>query len=139
METILKNVCGIPVIFPIHPRTAKIFADLDIFPANIHIVEPMSYLEFNFLVSNSKAVITDSGGITEEATVYGIPCLSVRDNTERPETCEIGTNELVGSYPKNIKDSLVKLFGGKWKKGSTPHLWDGNAASRIVEQILLLN
>lgn len=139
IETILKNVQGIPIIFPIHPRTAKIFSDLDIDSGHIHRVEPMSYLEFNFLVSNSKAVITDSGGITEEATVFGIPCLSLRDNTERPETCEIGTNELVGTDPENIKDSLIKLFDGKWKKGGIPHLWDGNASSRIIDQLLLLN
>ena len=88
---------------------------------------------------NSKAVITDSGGITEEATVFGIPCLTLRDNTERPETCEIGTNELVGTNPENIKLALVKLFDEKWKKGNTPHLWDGHTAERIVEQILLLN
>ena len=139
IETILNNVQGIPVIFPIHPRTAKIFAELNIDAINMHIAEPMGYLEFNFLVKNSKAVITDSGGITEEATVFGIPCLTLRDNTERPETCEIGTNELVGTNPENIKLALIKLFEGKWKKGSIPALWDGNTSERIAEQILLLH
>lgn len=139
INSILKNVQGIPVIFPIHPRTAKIFASLNIAATNIHILEPMGYLEFNFLVSNAKAVITDSGGITEETTVFGIPCLTLRDNTERPETCEIGTNELVGTNPENIKLFLIKLFEGKWKTGCIPHLWDGHTSLRIVNQILLLN
>ena len=139
IETILNNVEGIPVIFPMHPRTAKIFAGLNITETNIHILEPMGYLEFNFLVSNSKAIITDSGGISEEATVFGIPCLTLRDNTERPETCEIGSNQLVGTHVENIKWALSKLFECKWKKGIIPYLWDGNTAVRIVEQILSLN
>ncbi len=139
IETILSNVQKLPVIFPIHPRTAKIFTDLQIGGTNMHIVEPMGYLEFNYLVSKSKAIITDSGGITEEATIFGIPCLTLRDNTERPETCEIGTNELVGTDPEKIKSSLAKLFSGKWKKGGIPDLWDGRSSERIVEQIVLLN
>ena len=139
IETILNNVQDIPVIFPIHPRTAKIFTELGIESKNMCIVEPMGYLEFNFLVSNSKAVITDSGGITEEATVFGIPCLTLRDNTERPETCEIGTNELVGTNPQIIKRSLKHLFAGNWKKGGIPDLWDGKSATRIVEKILQLD
>lgn len=139
IETILNNVQGIPVIFPIHPRTAKIFTDLNMNASNMYVAEPMGYLEFNFLVKNSKAVITDSGGITEEATVFGIPCLTLRNNTERPETCEIGTNELVGTNPENIRLALVKLFNGNWKKGSIPALWDGHTSERIAEQILLLH
>lgn len=139
IETILNNVQGMPVIFPIHPRTAKIFTDLGIEAPNMHIAEPMGYLEFNFLVKNSKAIITDSGGITEEATVFGVPCLTLRDNTERPETCEIGTNELVGTNPAHIKLTLSKLFEGNWKKGSIPDLWDGHSSERIVKQILLLD
>jgi UDP-N-acetylglucosamine 2-epimerase (non-hydrolysing) len=93
----------------------------------------LGYLEFNYLVKNSLAVITDSGGITEETTVMGIPCITLRDNTERPETCDIGTNELIGTNPENIKPALEKLLSGKWKKGAIPELWDGNAAKRIVK------
>lgn len=104
---------------------------------NLHIVEPLGYLEFNYLVKHSKAVITDSGGITEETTVMGIPCLTLRDNTERPETVTLGTNELVGTDPTAIKSALDKLFAGKWKKGGIPELWDGKAAERIVETILV--
>jgi UDP-N-acetylglucosamine 2-epimerase (non-hydrolysing) len=101
--------------------------------ANLNIVEPLGYLEFNYLVENSKAVITDSGGITEETTVLGIPCITLRDNTERPETITIGTNELIGTNPMAIKPALDKLFAGEWKKGGIPELWDGNAAERIVK------
>ena len=132
MTEILNNVPGFPVIFPIHPRTAKIFKDLGITADNLHIVDPMGYLEFNYMVKHCKAVITDSGGITEETTVMGVPCITLRDNTERPETCTIGTNELIGTNPDAIKPALDMLFSGNWKKGGIPELWDGKAAERIV-------
>ncbi len=132
MTEILNNVQGLPVIFPIHPRTAKIFKDLGIAADNLHIVDPMGYLEFNYMVKHCKAVITDSGGITEETTVMGVPCITLRDNTERPETCTIGTNELIGTNPDAIKPALDMLFSGNWKKGGIPELWDGKAAERIV-------
>lgn len=132
MQEIVNNVHGMPIIFPIHPRTAKIFKDLGIEAPNLHIVEPMGYLEFNYMVKHSLAVVTDSGGITEETTVMGVPCITLRDNTERPETCTIGTNELIGTNPSAIKPTLDKLFDGNWKKGGIPELWDGKAAERIV-------
>ena len=84
---------------------------------------------------DAKFVITDSGGITEETTVMGVPCLTLRDSTERPETCIVGTNELVGTNPDNIKPVMDKLFSGHWKKGEIPPLWDGMAAERIVTVI----
>ena len=133
MEEIINNVGGEPIIFPIHPRTAKIFRDLGIEAENLHIVEPMGYLEFNYLVEHARAVVTDSGGITEETTVMGVPCITLRDNTERPETCTIGTNELIGTDPKNIRPALQKLYAGEWKKGNIPPLWDGHTAERIVD------
>ncbi len=140
MEQIITNVRNLPIVFPIHPRTAKIFYNLwgdeaqlvKRFP-NLHIVEPMGYLEFNYLVERAKAVVTDSGGITEETTVMGVPCITLRDNTERPETCTVGTNELIGTNPAAIKPALDKLFAGQWKKGAIPELWDGHAAERIIE------
>ena len=150
MEQIIDNVHGLPVIFPIHPRTAKMLRELlndrpqansmsateslndERFP-NLHIVEPMGYLEFNYLVERAKAVVTDSGGITEETTVMGVPCITLRDNTERPETCTVGTNELIGTNPAAIKPALDKLFAGEWKKGAIPELWDGQTAERIIE------
>lgn len=136
MAEIVSNVNDLPVVFPIHPRTAKIFTDLGIKADNLHIVDPMGYLEFNYMVKHSKAVITDSGGITEETTVMGVPCITLRDNTERPETITIGTNELIGTNPEAIKPALDKLFAGKWKEGGVPELWDGNAAERIVEKLI---
>jgi UDP-N-acetylglucosamine 2-epimerase (non-hydrolysing) len=122
----------LPVLFPIHPRTAAIFTELGIHAPNLKIVDPLGYLEFNYLVQHAKAVITDSGGITEETTVMGIPCLTLRDNTERPETIDIGTNELIGTNPANINPAMNRLFEGAWKKGGIPDLWDGKAAERIV-------
>lgn len=135
MSEIVNNVDGLPVIFPIHPRTAKVFTDLGIAASNLYIVEPMGYLEFNYMVQHAKGVVTDSGGITEETTVMGVPCLTLRDNTERPETCSIGTNMLVGTDPKNVAPALLKLMSGAWQKGGVPHLWDGKAAERIVEEL----
>jgi UDP-N-acetylglucosamine 2-epimerase (non-hydrolysing) len=135
MDEIVSNVENTPIIFPIHPRTAKIFTDLGIQANNLYIVDPMGYLGFNYMVQRSKCVITDSGGITEETTVMGIPCITLRDNTERPETVTIGTNELIGTNPKAIKPALEKLFSGQWKKGAIPELWDGKSAERIVERI----
>ena len=143
MEQIITNVHGLPIIFPIHPRTAKIFYNLwgdeaqlkQLFP-NLHIVDPMGYLEFNYLVERAKAVVTDSGGITEETTVMGVPCITLRDNTERPETCTVGTNELIGTDPAAVKPALDILFNGQWKKGAIPPLWDGHTAERIVEILM---
>ena len=136
MEQIVDNVHGLPVIFPIHPRTRKMLIDnrtIDDRWTNLHIVEPMGYLEFNYLVERAKAVVTDSGGITEETTVMGVPCLTLRDNTERPETCTVGTNELIGTKPEAIKPALDKLFAGQWKRGAIPELWDGHTADRIIQ------
>ena len=138
VHEIVVNAKELPIIFPIHPRTAKIFTDLGIAYSNLHIVEPLGYLEFNYLVQHAKAVITDSGGITEETTVMGVPCITLRDNTERPETVEIGTNELIGTNPSAIKPTLDILWDGHWKKGSIPELWDGKAAERIVANLLEL-
>ena len=143
MEQIINNVHGLPIIFPIHPRTAKIFYNLwgdeatlkTLFP-NLHIVDPMGYLEFNYMVEHAKVVVTDSGGITEETTVMGVPCITLRDNTERPETCTIGTNKLIGTRTEAIKPALDLLFAGEWQQGAIPPLWDGHTAERIVEILL---
>lgn len=125
-----------PIVFPVHPRTKKLLQGLDLNFNNLHYVEPLGYLEFNYLVKNAFAVLTDSGGITEETTVMNVPCITLRENTERPETCEIGTNVLVGNDKTKITDSFEKLLSGIWKKGQIPELWDGHAAERIVEHLV---
>jgi len=137
IDEIVSSSNGLPIVFPVHPRTSKILENLGIQYVNLKYVEPLGYLEFNYLVKNAKAVITDSGGITEETTVMGIPCLTLRDNTERPETITIGTNELVGTDPRNIAPFMQKLHQGDWKKGDIPEKWDGKTAIRIVEYLLL--
>lgn len=138
MAELVAHSRDLPLIFPVHPRTAKILLNLGISHPRLHMIEPLGYLEFNYLVEHAKAVITDSGGITEETTVMGIPCMTLRDNTERPETITLGTNELLGTDPKAIKPAMDKLFEGNWKKGSTPDRWDGHTAERIVEVLLNL-
>lgn len=138
ISEIIRISRGLPIIFPVHPRTAQKLKTIAIQCSNLYLIEPLSYLEFNYLVQKAKAVITDSGGITEETTVLGIPCLTLRDSTERPETCTIGTNELLGTNPKALAPAIDKVFNNIWKKGEIPHLWDGKASSRIIEQLLSL-
>ena len=135
INEIIIHSQDMPLIFPVHPRTAKIITNLGISHPRLHMIEPLGYLNFNYLVERCKAVITDSGGITEEATVMGVPCMTLRDNTERPETITKGTNELLGVNPKAIKPAMDKLFQGKWKRGSIPEKWDGKAGERIVKII----
>jgi len=127
LKAISTGVRGEKVIFPVHPRTAKTLRDVASVPENIILVEPQPYLEFNYLVKHAKAVITDSGGITEEATVLGVPCMTLRDTTERPETVSIGTNELLGTDLVAIKPALDRIFSGQWKPGGIPDRWDGRA------------
>ena len=124
-----------PIIFPVHPRTQKLLSNLNLNFKNLHYVNPLGYLEFNYLVKHAFAVITDSGGITEETTVMNVPCMTLRDNTERPETCDIGTNILVGNNPEKIEKAFKILFSGTWKQGEIPELWDGHAAKRIVHHL----
>lgn len=139
LMSIIDAHCGDKkVIFPMHPRTKKIFDDLGLSLNKIFITTPMPYLEFIYTIKNSAGIITDSGGITEEATVLGIPCMTLRDSTERPETVTIGTNEMVGTNPDNIISYIQKMEKGNWKKGSIPELWDGKTAERIIDVIISL-
>jgi UDP-N-acetylglucosamine 2-epimerase (non-hydrolysing) len=135
IQAIMDNSHGLPIVFPVHPRTRQILEKLGIEHAQLHYLEPLGYLEFNYLVERAKAVITDSGGITEETTVMAVPCMTLRDNTERPETVTVGTNELLGVNPKAIPPALQRLFAGEWKKGTIPPLWDGKTAERIVDSL----
>jgi UDP-N-acetylglucosamine 2-epimerase (non-hydrolysing) len=138
IDEIVKGANGMPIVFPVHPRTAKMLESIGIIADNLYMIEPLGYLEFNYLVKNAFAVVTDSGGITEETTVMKVPCMTLRDNTERPETITIGTNELVGTDPKKVAPYMKKLHSGKWKIGDVPKLWDGNTASRIVADLLTI-
>ncbi len=124
-----------PVIFPIHPRTKQKFDFFKIkLNDNIILIEPQSYLNFVSLMSKSAAVITDSGGVQEETTFLNVPCITFRKNTERPVTCEVGTNIIVGSdIDKTIK--IVSKINGKSKKSMMPKLWDGRSSKRIVKII----
>jgi UDP-N-acetylglucosamine 2-epimerase (non-hydrolysing) len=135
LGAIAEGTRGLPVVFPVHPRTARTLSELVALPANVVLVDPQAYLEFNYLVRYAKAVITDSGGVTEETTVLGVPCLTLRDSTERPETISIGTNELIGTDPAALKPALDRLFAGEWKHGSIPEKWDGRAGERIVADL----
>ncbi len=133
----------IPIVFPMHPRTRK---NIDQFGLsekvsgmrNLIITEPIGYLEFLRLNKTAKFVLTDSGGLQEETTYLGIPCLTIRQNTERPVTIDEGTNVLVGSYPDVILREYEKVMDGDFKKGQIPYLWDGHAAERIVETLAQL-
>lgn len=135
ITTIIAEANGLPVVFPVHPRTAKNMEKLGIQSEHLFMIEPLPYLEFNYLVKHAKAVITDSGGITEETTVLKVPCITLRDNTERPETVDIGTNELIGTNPANLIPAMGKLFRNEWKKGEIPPLWDGKTGARIVARL----
>lgn len=132
IREIVNSSRGVPILFPVHPRTRKNLEKIGIEYPNLYYSDPLSYLEFNYLVKHAKAVITDSGGITEETTVMGIPCITLRNSTERPETCTIGTNELIGTRPEAVKPVMDTLFKGHWKDGGIPELWDGATAARIV-------
>jgi UDP-N-acetylglucosamine 2-epimerase (non-hydrolysing) len=131
----------LPVVFPAHPRTLGRLSEFGMLRAmeeerTIRLVEPLSYVPFLGLVSHCRMVLTDSGGIQEETTVLGIPCITMRPNTERPVTCEIGTNLLVGTDPDRIRAAAFSVLDGGARQGGVPEKWDGSAASRIVDVLL---
>jgi len=140
LKTLIKQIAtqakNYPIIFPVHPRTKKLLNDLNLNFKNLYYTDPLGYLEFNYLVNHALAVITDSGGITEETTVMNIPCITLRDSTERPETCDIGTNILVGNDSEKIENAFKILMSGTWKQGNIPDLWDGHAAKRIIDHLI---
>ena len=136
LDEIIKGASGLPVVFPVHPRTRKVMQGIDLADGSVlHMADPMGYLEFNYLVERALVVITDSGGITEETTVMSVPCMTLRNSTERPETVTMGTNELLGTNPDAIAPAMQTLLSGNWKKGTIPPLWDGHTAERIIEII----
>ena len=130
----------IPIIFPIHPRTKKMIEQLGFGKKienmkNLKMTDPLGYLDFLNIMQSAKFLLTDSGGIQEETTVLGIPCITMRENTERPVTVELGTNVIVGMNTEKIINESSKILSGTFKKGQIPPLWDGKAATRIIEII----
>lgn len=124
------------VVFPVHPRTRRRIGEFGTNTANLHLLEPMPYIDFLALQAKAAVVITDSGGIQEETTYLGVPCLTLRHNTERPITTEIGTNILVGNDTSKLRSELSKILAGNGKQGRIPPLWDGEASERIARIIV---
>ncbi|MCP4478682.1 MAG: UDP-N-acetyl glucosamine 2-epimerase [Planctomycetaceae bacterium] len=127
-----------PLVFPIHPRTKSRLEEFDLgikleAAKNIHCIGPAGYLDFLCLTSNSKFIVTDSGGLQEESTALGIPCLTMRPSTERPVTSTEGTSTLIGSDADKLENLLRQVIQGDYKCGKCPDLWDGKAAERIAK------
>jgi UDP-N-acetylglucosamine 2-epimerase (non-hydrolysing) len=143
MEMFLEISGEVPVLFPVHPRTRGRMAEAGIQSgdshSNLRILDPAPYLEFLALQSKAAVVITDSGGIQEETTFLNVPCLTVRENTERPITVSMGTNTLVGRDIRRLRTELQAVLAGKTKRGTVPLLWDGRAAERIAQVMIRLN
>lgn len=124
----------IPVIFPVHPRTRSMIAEqLEGRSPRVRAIDPLGYLDFMRLIADARFVLTDSGGVQEETTALGVPCLTLRENTERPVTVTEGTNRIVGTDPLVIRDAAMKLIEGPLPEGRLPDLWDGKAADRIAD------
>ncbi|MCP3876150.1 MAG: UDP-N-acetylglucosamine 2-epimerase (non-hydrolyzing) [Desulfobacteraceae bacterium] len=136
-ETFERITQTLPLIFPIHPRTRKNMEAFNIKPPKaMTLTDPLSYMAFLNLWKDSKLALTDSGGLQEETTALGIPCLTIRENTERPITVTQGTNELMGTSKEKILTAFDQIMAQNWKTGQKPKFWDGNAAERIVDIIL---
>jgi UDP-N-acetylglucosamine 2-epimerase (non-hydrolysing) len=132
LQSLLEVSEDLAVIFPAHPRTRKRIADFGLHAGQLQILDPLPYLDFLGMQSRATVVITDSGGIQEETTYLGVPCLTLRENTERPVTVSLGTNVLVGRDPDKLRSELSQVLAGKAKKGTVPPLWDGHAGERIA-------
>ena len=136
MSVLAEISQDLPIIFPVHPRTKQKLHDFGIEIAQgITALPPLSYMDFLYVWSDAAVMLTDSGGLQEETTALGIPCLTLRENTERPITISEGTNVLVGSSEDKILSAVSDILKGNWKKGRIPDLWDGKASERIVEII----
>jgi UDP-N-acetylglucosamine 2-epimerase (non-hydrolysing) len=132
LQSLLEVSQDLSVIFPAHPRTRQRIADFGLHADQLQVLDPLPYLEFLGMQSRATVVITDSGGIQEETTYLGVPCLTLRENTERPITVSLGTNVLVGRDPDKLRSELSRVLAGKGKKGTIPPLWDGHAGERIA-------
>jgi UDP-N-acetylglucosamine 2-epimerase (non-hydrolysing) len=123
----------LPVVFPVHPRTRQRIANFAIEHGRTRFIEPLTYLPFLGLQRHCAATITDSGGVQEESTYLGVPCLTMRTSTERPVTVDVGTNQVLGNDTVRLEQEVLAVLEGRGKKGRIPDLWDGNAAVRIAE------
>jgi UDP-N-acetylglucosamine 2-epimerase (non-hydrolysing) len=123
----------IPVVFPVHPRTRRRMEESGMAAAGLLLTPPLGYLDFLRLTSEARVVLTDSGGIQEETTILGVPCLTLRENTERPVTTEVGTNRLVGVDPEDALKAALDVLNGQPVRGGIPELWDGRASERILD------
>jgi UDP-N-acetylglucosamine 2-epimerase (non-hydrolysing) len=132
-EVLAQLAKRLPVVFPVHPRTRRRMEAAGLNAPNLLLTAPLGYLDFLRLMSGARLVLTDSGGIQEETTILGVPCLTVRENTERPVTIERGTNRLVGTDPQRILDAAIKALGETGMHLRVPELWDGMAATRIAD------
>jgi UDP-N-acetylglucosamine 2-epimerase (non-hydrolysing) len=132
LESLREVNQHLDVVFPVHPRTRQRITDFGLKVDRLHLLEPVPYIEFLALQQSAAVVITDSGGIQEETTYLGVPCLTVRENTERPVTVTLGTNILVGQDRDKLRSELAKVLDGKAKRGGIPPLWDGHAGDRIA-------
>jgi UDP-N-acetylglucosamine 2-epimerase (non-hydrolysing) len=132
LQSLLEVNRDLTVIFPAHPRTRQRISDFGLNAEQLRMLDPLSYVDFLGLQSRATVVITDSGGIQEETTYLGVPCLTLRENTERPVTVTLGTNVLVGRDPDKLRSELSQVLAGHAKKGTIPPLWDGHAGERIA-------
>lgn len=135
LQSLLEVNRDLTVIFPAHPRTRQRISDFGLNAGQLRLLDPLPYLEFLALQSRATLVITDSGGIQEETTYLGVPCLTLRENTERPVTVSLGTNVLVGQDPGKLRSEVSIVLAGKAKQGTVPPLWDGHAGERIAAQL----
>jgi len=132
LQSLLEVNRDLAVVFPAHPRTRKRISDFGLNAEQLRVLDPLSYVDFLGMQSRATVVITDSGGVQEETTYLGVPCLTLRENTERPVTVTLGTNVLVGSDPEKLRSELSRVLAGQGKKGTIPPLWDGCAGERIA-------
>jgi UDP-N-acetylglucosamine 2-epimerase (non-hydrolysing) len=135
LDALADIATDLPVVFPAHPRTRARMSDHQLRFSGVLVTEPLTYRQFIGLEWHAKVIITDSGGIQEEASYLGVPCLTVMDTTARPVTVHSGTNHVVGRDPECLKLHVANVLAGRGKRGTVPRLWDGGAAQRVADHI----